>query len=300
MDRHRHAAGELAGGADLDAAVEQHDGAVAVAAGGPGQQVGAGEGGDEGVGRPLDELGRRAELAHPALHDHADAGGQRRGVLEGVADEQRRALQRGQQLLQLAAHHLPGVGIEGRERLVEQEHAGVAGQRARQGHALALAAGEPVGTRLGEVGDAEALQQLADALRAAEADVRPHGEVREQRVLLEHEADGALLGRQVEAPAAVEPGPVAQRDAARVGRHQTGHGAQHGGLPRPRRSSERHRLAPDAQLGIEAEVPKLLRDRDLEGIHEVRIFVESRIAALSTTSRQPMASATSKSTSSCS
>ena len=71
-------------------------------------------------------------------------------------------------------------------------------------------------------------------------------------------------------------------------------------LPAPEGPASAMRLAFDRQLGVEAEVPKLLRDRDLEGIHEVSILVESRIAALRTTSRQPIASATSKSTSSCS
>ncbi len=38
------------------------------------------------------------------------------------------------------------------------------------------------------------LEQLARALATAELDVAPHREMRKQRVFLEHEADGALIG----------------------------------------------------------------------------------------------------------
>ncbi len=246
------------------------------------------------------ELGRCPELAHAPPHDHADARGQRGRILERVADQQRRAVERHQQLLQLSAHDLPRVRVERRQRLVEQQNLGVAGERAGEGHALALAAGQVVRPRVREVGDAEALEQLPHPLAPAERDVGADAHVREQGVLLEDEADRALLGRQVDAARAVEPRAVAQRDTALVRRHQAGDRAQHGGLARARGAGQRHRLAFDRQLGVEAEVPKLLRDRDLEGIHEVSILVESRIAALSTTSRQPIASAVSKSTSSCS
>ena len=65
---------------DLDAAV-----------GAARQQVAAGEGGHEGVGRVRHELGRGALLAQAPVHDDPDAVGQRGGVAEVVGHEQRRA-----------------------------------------------------------------------------------------------------------------------------------------------------------------------------------------------------------------
>ena len=43
---------------------------------------------------------------------------------------------------QLLDHVAPNLGIEGRQRLVEQEHAGANGQCAGDSHALLLAAGK--------------------------------------------------------------------------------------------------------------------------------------------------------------
>ena len=84
--------------------------------------------------------------------------------------------------------------VERGERLVEEQHARVARERARERDALALAARELAGPRLREVRDAEALEQLVDPLLAAVGDVLPHGQVREERVLLEDEPDAPLVG----------------------------------------------------------------------------------------------------------
>ena len=58
----------------------------------------------------------------------------------------------------------------------------------------------------------------------AEGDVLQHGHVPEQSVMLEYEADPALLGRTVRRVLA------AQGDGAAVGHFQTGDDAQQGGL----------------------------------------------------------------------
>ena len=92
--------------------------------------------------------------------------GERRRVLVVVGHEQRRQPELAQQLLQLAAHGRLRVRVERRERLVEQQHAGVARERPRQRDALALAAGELGRLRVREVRDAEALEVLVDAARA--------------------------------------------------------------------------------------------------------------------------------------
>ena len=58
------------------------------------------------------------------------------------------------------------------------------------------------------------------SLAPPKAHVRAHGHVREERVLLEDEADRAALGRQVDLGLGVEPGAVAERDAPAVGRRR--------------------------------------------------------------------------------
>ncbi len=55
------------------------------------------------------------------------------------------------------------VGVERRERLVEEQHGRVAGERPGEADPLALAAGEAARPGVGEVGDAEALEQLVGA-----------------------------------------------------------------------------------------------------------------------------------------
>ena len=94
--------------------------------------------------------------------------------------------------------------VERAERLVEQQHLRLHGERARERHALPLAARQLVGVAVGEAVQVDQLEQLVDAgldlvLRALadaepEGDVVPHGHVLERGVVLEHEADAALLG----------------------------------------------------------------------------------------------------------
>ncbi len=217
-----------------------------------------------------------------------------------MGDHQRRQRELGQHVLQLAAHRGASVRVERRQRLVEQQHVGIAGQRARQRDPLALAARQPPGALAGQVGDAQALEELVDALLAAEGHVGADRHVREQRVLLEHEPDGAPLGREVDLRLRVEPDPLAERDAPAIGPAQPGDRAQDGGLPRPRWPDQRHRLRADAQAETELERAKVGGDVELERLHVERILYESSTPPLSTTSSTPIDSATSKSDSSCS
>ena len=134
-----------------------------------------------------------------------DAVGDLHRLLLVVRDEHGRdvdlVVQAPQPLAQLGAD----VGVERAERLVEQQDLGLDGQRAGERHALALAAGE-----LGRVArlvavEADDLQQLVDLRRdlglrpladaQAEGDVVAHGHVLERGVVLEDEADAALLRR---------------------------------------------------------------------------------------------------------
>ena len=133
----------------------------------PAQQVGTGERGDERVGRVVDELVGRRELAQLAVDQHADLTRECGGVLVVVRDENRRQRELAQQLLQLGAHRVLRVGVERGERLVEQDRAGLARERPREGDALALAARQRRRAGGGEVGDAEPLEILVGALPPA-------------------------------------------------------------------------------------------------------------------------------------
>ena len=256
------------------------------------QQVGSGEGGHERVARLRDELRRRAELAQLALDKHAHGSGERCGVLVVVRDDQRRQVERLQQLLQLEPDRVLRMRVERSQRLVEQQHTRVARERPRQRHPLPLAAGELARPRVGEVRDAEALEQLGDALLAAEGDVALDAQVREERVLLEDEPDAPVLGRA--AGRRIEPDLVIDRDPAGRPR-QPGDRPQHGALPGAGGPDER-----DRALDVERELQVERAERKLEvcreGCHVSTSLRTIRSAALTTTSSAPTASAVSKST----
>ena len=173
-----------------------------------------------------DELRRRAELPQPALDEDADLVGERGRVLVVVRHEQRRQRELPQQLRELVPHLGLRVRVERRERLVEEEHPRIAGERPRERDPLPLASRELVRMRRREVRDAEALEQRVDVAAArAEGDVRAHAQVREEGVVLEHEADAAPLGREREPALGVEPRAhrpgTRGREAARRGRRST-------------------------------------------------------------------------------
>src|SRR5581483_6680562 len=113
------------------------------------------------------------------------------------------------------AHDSLRLRVERGERLVEEEDAGVARERAGERDALALAAGELSGVGVGEVRDAEALEELADPGGAAVGDVAADAHVGEERVLLEHEPDAAAVRGAEDALLGVEPDVLAERDPAR-------------------------------------------------------------------------------------
>ena len=90
----------------------------------------------------LVQLTRRPRLLDPATRDHDDAVGHLHRLLLIVGDEDGRnvhlVVQAAQPLAELLAH----LGVEGAERLVEEQHLGLDGEGARQRHALPLPTGE--------------------------------------------------------------------------------------------------------------------------------------------------------------
>src|SRR5206468_6258773 len=126
-----------------------------------------------------------------------------------------------------------------RQRLVEEQHGRAGRERAREGNALLVAAGERGGTGACEMSDSEPLEVVGGGVPLRVLDVLADGHVREQRVLLEDEPDAPLLGRPVEAALFVEPGDVADRDRSRTWTHEPRERAQQRGLPGARGPDER-------------------------------------------------------------
>jgi hypothetical protein len=99
------------------------------------------------------------------------------------------------------------LGVEVRQRLVEQEHFWIAHDGAAHGDALALAAGQRFGLAVQQFGDVEDARGVVDALLdlvpgefaqlQPERHVVEHRHVRVERVVLEHHRDVPILRRQV-------------------------------------------------------------------------------------------------------
>ncbi len=162
---------------------------------------------DEGARRLLEDLARAAHLLDvPAVHD-GDPIGHLEGLLLVVGDEHAGhvdlVVQATEPLAQLLAH----LGVERAERLVEEEHLRLRGQRARQRDALALPARELRGEGALQPLELDQGEELLHALVRAgpwpaahaepEGDVVEHAHVPEERVVLEDEADVALADADV-------------------------------------------------------------------------------------------------------
>ena len=139
------------------------------------------------------------------------------------------------------------LGVQGAERLVEQQHGRVEHERPRQRHPLLLATGQLARAALLERGQADQLEHLAHlgldralvdlGVAQAERHVLVHVQEREQRVALEHGVDVALVRRDVGHVDAVE------QHRARRRLLEAGDQAKRGGLAAPGRAEQREELA---------------------------------------------------------
>src|SRR5262249_55638535 len=117
--------------------------------------------------------------------------------------------------LDLDLHVQPESLVERAERLVEQQHGGLDGERAGHGDALLLASGELAREAITELAETHHLEELIHRLpdlRALNAasfqpvrDVVGHRHVGKERVALEDDPDVAEIGRQVIDGLAVDP-----------------------------------------------------------------------------------------------
>jgi hypothetical protein len=221
---------------------------------------------DELVGRFVVQLIGRADLFDAPVVDHDDLVGDLERLLLVVGDEHggdvHLVVQAAQPVAQLLAH----LGVERAERLVEQQHRGLHGEGPGERHALTLPARQLRGQAIGEGLQVHEAQQLAHPLADlllrpvadlhAERDVARDRQVLERRVVLEHEADVALLRRQL--------GGVDAFDlhGSLVGELEAGDDPQQRRLAAAARAQQRGQLAVgDRQRHVvhREEVPEALR-----------------------------------------
>src|SRR6266545_7406619 len=203
--------------------------------------------GNEQVVRPVVELERRADLLDQSVVHHDDLVGHGHGLDLVVGHVDGGGLEALVQLLDLGAHGDPELGVEVRQRLVEQEHLRVAHDGAPHGDALALAARELARIALQQGCEPEDFGGALDARldlgfrRAAQLEREAHiggdRHVRIKRVVLEHHGDVARLRRQVVDHA------LADADLARGDVLETGDHSQQRGLAAARRPHQHDELA---------------------------------------------------------
>ena len=151
--------------------------------------------------------------------------------------------------LELELHRLAEFEVECRQRFVEQERARHVDQRTRQRDPLLLPSGQLRRATAGEVAEADHLEHVdrpptglarRHLLRAQpERHVVEHRHVREQRVLLEHRVDVALVRRHVRHVDALEH-DLARWSVARIRRSSS---AASSCRSRTARGARRTRLA---------------------------------------------------------
>ena len=128
------------------------------------QEVGgAEESRDEARARPRVQLVGAADFEQAALVHDADAVGHREGLVLVVRDEDGRDAELLLDLADRAPQFLADLGVERAERLVEQQHLGPVGERARDRDALLLAARELGRQALVHALERDELQQLLRA-----------------------------------------------------------------------------------------------------------------------------------------
>ncbi len=213
----------------------------------PLDQVGdADEPGDEVACGLLVDLDRCAGLLDAAAVQDGDPVAHGERLLLVVRDVQEGDAHLLLDALELELHLLAQLQVERAERLVQQQHLRLVDDRAGQRDPLPLAAGELRGPAAAVAGQAHHGERLVDPLAPPRPrhpldaqpvlDVLGHGHVGEQRVILEHGVDVAVVRRA--------EGHVlaAQLDAPGVGPVEPGDQPQQGGLARAGRAEQREEL----------------------------------------------------------
>ena len=211
--------------------------------------------------QPRQHVGQRAIGQYAAgIHQHQVVG-QPRHFVDGMADVDDGDAQFFVQPVQIGQDLGLATRVQRGQGLIHQQQCRAGGQRACDGHALALAARKRIGPALQQVGDAQQVHDLVqrdaalvagDALEAVR-EVVLHVQVRKQGRLLDHVADGALMRGHEEALRVVLPDRIAKSHTAR-GAFQAGQGPQHRGLAAARGPEQGgHAVCGQAQRHVQRE-----------------------------------------------
>ena len=205
---------------------------------------------------PCHDFGGRARRRDPAArHDH-DGSGEPRYFVDRVADEDDGYADLVAQPLDVVDDLGLAGHVERGQRLVHEQQLRLGHERASQRHALALAARKGAGPAVQERLQAEQrhdpLERGIPPLPRREAvpveQVPAHAEMGEQPPVLEHVADPAALGPQVDPGLRIEEHAVVEHDPPRLGPHEAGYGVGEGGLAGTRGAEQR-----DDAVGFGAE-----------------------------------------------
>ena len=163
--------------------------------------------------------------------------------------------------------------IQRRERLIQQQDLRIGGQRARDGHALLLAAGKLGRVTIGQMGQVHALQQRDGAQPGVPLPSQGVGHVLQrvqmgkEGVTLEDIPDVAMPGRHVagsSGPAPAKERAAVQQDLARVGREQPGDDVQRRRLADAGRAEQHADLGAHLQTHRQPELRQMAFDVDAQ------------------------------------
>ncbi len=209
-------------------------------------------------GRADEVVGRRVLRQDAAVLEHRDAVAQLHRLVDVVGDEDDRLAQPPLEREQLVLQPVARDRVDGAERLVHEQQRRVRGERARDAHALALAAAELRRIAVGHVRiEADERQELlhprpgAGAVPAQQArdggDVLGHGPMGEQADLLDRVADLPPQRRGL----ALADGAAVEADVAR---RELGHAVDEAHRRRLAAARRAHQDAHLAGADLEGEV----------------------------------------------
>ncbi len=203
-------------------------------------------------------------LGHPARFDHDQAIGEGRGVDRIVRDHDPDPRELREVPAELAADLDARARVERGEWFIEKEKARVGREGASERDTLRLTARERewLGARvLAEphpfepaVGELSRLAAGNTTIAQPERDVVPGAEVGEEQVVLEDDADRAVLGYDVRVRSGLVENDVVETYRAAVEAQQAGEDPQDRGLPRAVGAEDRDDLVvPGLQVDVEVE-----------------------------------------------
>jgi len=205
------------------------------------------EGRDEAIGRAPVEVGGGVGLQNAAVVHHRDPIRDPEGLLLIVGHDDRRCAGRSENVLDLGADTGAQGGVEVGEGFVEQDDRRIGGEGPGDRDPLLLAARELVGAPSALGGEADQVEHLGDAclpvlpVSKSVRDVGRDRQVREERVVLEDDADPAPFGGN--AACRIGDDDTLELDAPRIGLLETGDEAQGRRLAAPRGSEQGEELA---------------------------------------------------------